>query len=278
MEHVSHRLANIGHLRIFVVAILALSLAEMLWRLYLARMGYDIKGALASLVIGIGNRFAGAFDALMLFGIYAAVGRFAPVHWSISDWRVWVVGFVLVEFMYYWSHRFSHAVRWMWATHAVHHTPEEITFLSAVRLGWTNFFSLNWLFRLPLILAGFDPRMIATWLVIDLHYQFFLHTESIRKLGPLEWVLNTPAHHRVHHASNEAYIDCNFGGMVIVFDRLFGTFREESENDRVRYGLAHPFGTQNPLVMVFGEWRRLFADMFKAGGWRGALKVALGKP
>jgi len=169
-------------------------------------------------------------------------------------------------------------MRWMWATHAVHHTPEEMTLLSSIRLGWTNLLSFGWMFYVPLVLAGFDPRLVFGLLALDLHYQFFLHTEAVGRLGPLEWVLNTPAHHRVHHASNPEYLDCNYGGMVIVFDRMFGTLREERADLPIRYGLAHPLGTKNPFVVSFGEWRRMFTDMLSTSSPRAALRIALGRP
>jgi len=115
-------------------------------------------------------------------------------------------------------------------------------------------------------------------LAFDLHYQFFLHTEAVGRLGPLEWVLNTPAHHRVHHGSNPAYLDCNYGGVLIVFDRLFGTLRKERADEPLSYGLAHPLGTLKPLHLVFVPWRQLFVDMRAAGNISGALRIALGRP
>ena len=115
-------------------------------------------------------------------------------------------------------------------------------------------------------------------LALDLRYQFFLHTESIGKLGPLEWVLNTPAHHRVHHGANQAYLDKNYGGMVIIFDRLFGTFAAERADQPIRYGLVHPMGSKNPFVLALGEWRRLFGDLFHAQSLPAAARIALGPP
>jgi len=183
-----------------------------------------------------------------------------------------------VEFVYYLYHRASHTVRWMWATHAVHHTPEQMTLLSALRLGWTNVLSLGWLFYVPLILCGLNPIMLSALLAFDLHYQFFLHTEAVGRLGPLEWVFNTPSHHRVHHGSNAAYLDCNYGGVLIVFDRLFGTLRMQQPNEPIRYGLAHPLGTLHPLKLVFGEWRRLLTDLRAAPSLFRAIRIAVGKP
>jgi sterol desaturase/sphingolipid hydroxylase (fatty acid hydroxylase superfamily) len=260
-----------------LAAMLLLVLAEAAWR-HFGRRGYDVHEAAASLGVAAGNLVAGAMGAVVVGMAYAAVSRLAPVHWPLDDWRSWLAGFVLVEFAYYWFHRCSHAVRWLWANHAVHHTPEQMTLPSALRLGWTNLFSLGWLFYLPLALAGLDPRMIAALLAFDLHYQFFLHTEAVGRLGPLEWVLNTPAHHRVHHASNAAYLDCNFGGVLIVFDRLFGTLVAERADEPIRYGLAHPLGTRHPWRIAFGEWRRLLAALRGATDLRTALRVALGRP
>lgn len=262
----------------FALAMLALVLIEWLWRTHVARKGYDARGAWASVGVGLGNMVTGGLAAVVLSGVFATVSRWAPVHWPMRDWRVWLVAFVAVEFAYYWFHRFSHTVHWLWATHAVHHTPEEMTLLSAIRLGWTNLLSFGWLFYMPLLLLGLDPRMVFLLLAFDLHFQFFLHTEAVGRLGPLEWVFNTPAHHRVHHASNPDYIDCNYGGVLIVFDRLFGTLRIERPEAPVRYGLAHPLGTHHPLKIAFGQWRRLLDRMRHAGSVGGALKIALGRP
>jgi len=267
-----------GHTsHIFLISVLGLVLAEWLWREGAAK-DYNWRGAGASVLVGIGNAITGALSALLIGGVFAATYRFAPVHWSMHDWRVWLVGFFAVEFVYYLYHRASHTVRWMWATHAVHHTPEQMTLLSALRLGWTNVLSLGWLFYVPLILCGLNPIMLSALLAFDLHYQFFLHTEAVGRLGPLEWVFNTPSHHRVHHGSNAAYLDCNYGGVLIVFDRLFGTLRMQQPNEPIRYGLAHPLGTLHPLKLVFGEWRRLLTDLRAAPSLFRAIRIAVGKP
>ncbi len=266
------------HLPRGLLAVMLLAaLTEIGWRL-LSRRGYDIKEMGATLGVAAGNILTGLLTAAAVGAIYAFVWRFAPVRWPLGDWRAWAVGFVAVEFAYYWFHRASHEVRWMWATHAVHHSPEELTFLSSLRLGWTNLFSGGWLFHLPLILAGFDPRLVLTLLAFNLHYQFFLHTEAIGKLGPLEWLLNTPSHHRVHHGSNAIYLDRNYGGVVIVFDRLFGTFAAVQADEPVRYGLARRSGSRNPMILATAEWRRLFAATSRAHDLKTAFRVALGPP
>jgi sterol desaturase/sphingolipid hydroxylase (fatty acid hydroxylase superfamily) len=268
---------RIGRSPIFLLLMMFFVLGEWLWRERTVR-GYDLRGAGASLLVGIGNIVSGGLSALVLGGVFATAYRLAPVHWPMRDWRVWLIAFFAVEFAYYVYHRCSHTVRWMWATHAVHHTPEQMTLLSAFRLGWTNVLSCGWLFYLPLIVAGLNPTMVFALLAFDLHFQFFLHTEAVGKLGPLEWVFNTPSHHRVHHGSNAAYLDCNYGGVLIVFDRMFGTLRMEQADESIRYGLANPLETLHPLKLVFGEWRRLLTDLRAAPGLFGALRIALGKP
>ncbi|WP_304175417.1 sterol desaturase family protein, partial [Phenylobacterium aquaticum] len=135
-----------------------------------------------------------------------------------------------------------------------------------------------WAVYLPLVLAGFDPRLVLGLLAFNLHYQFFLHTEMVGPLGPLEWVLNTPCHHRVHHACNSRYLDRNYGGVLIVFDRLFGTFAALSPEEPLRYGLVHPVGSRNPIAVAFSEWRRLFADLLAARSFKAALRAAFGRP
>ena len=269
---------SIGRSHGFFAVMAVFVLLEWFWRRRIARIGYDGTDAWISVVIAVGNVLAGAASALVIGKVYFEAARFAPVHWSMHSVWTWVIGFVLVEFAYYWFHRCSHEVRWMWANHAVHHSPQEMTLLSAIRLGWTHLLSFGWLFYLPLVLAGFDPRMIVLLLAADLHFQFFLHTEAVGKLGPLEWVFNTPSHHRVHHASNQAYLDCNYGGVLIIFDRMFGTLRKERSDEPIRYGLTHPLETSHPVAVALGEWRRLLADMRTSGSVRRAIALALGKP
>lgn len=262
----------------FALTALAFIFGEALWRTRVAKRGYNAEMALASFGVAVGNIMSGALYATVLAGVFRGGAQLAPVHWRLNDWRAWLACFVLVEFVYYWIHRLSHEVRWLWATHAVHHSSEEMTFMSAIRLGWTNLFSGGWLLYLPLVLSGFDPRMVFGLLAFNLHYQFFLHTEAFGRWGPLEWLLNTPAHHRVHHASNTVYLDCNYGGVLIVFDRLFGTFVAEQPDEPIRYGLVHRLGTNNPFAIAFGEWRRLFADIFRAPSLTDALRIAFGRP
>ncbi|MBN8815252.1 MAG: SDR family NAD(P)-dependent oxidoreductase [Sphingomonas sp.] len=235
--------------------------------------------ALTTLGLVAGNVPAAAINGLILGGLYALAWKVAPIHLPADDWKVWALGFVAVEFAYYWFHRASHRIRWLWATHAVHHSAEQMTLLSSLRLGWTNLLSAGWIFYLPLILVGFDPRLVVVLLAFNLRYQFFLHTEARISLGSLEWLLNSPSHHHcVHHGRNDAYLDRNYGGVLIVFDRLFGTFRAEREEDPVEFGLKDRPPVTNPFKLVWREWSDVFGAMRTAGNVRGAIGVAISPP
>jgi sterol desaturase/sphingolipid hydroxylase (fatty acid hydroxylase superfamily) len=160
----------------------------------------------------------------------------------------------------------------------VHHSPEHIHLASAIRLGGTELLSGNWLFYLPLYLLGLNPVAVAGMLAVNLFYQFWLHTDLVGRLGPLEWVFNTPSHHRVHHASNSEYLDRNYGGILIIYDRLFGTFAREQTGGKINYGLAHPVGSPNPLKIMFHEWNAMARDLVGARSWRDGLKQLFGRP
>jgi len=185
---------------------------------------------------------------------------------------------VAVELAYYIFHRASHRVRWLWASHSVHHSAEQMTLLSSFRLGWTNLLSAGWIFYLPLILLGFDPRLVVGLLVFDLHFQFFLHTEARISFGPLEWLFNSPSHHRVHHGTNAAYIDRNYGGVLIIFDRMFGSFAAERADDPVRYGLVGREAEPNPVKLAFREWRDIGLELKAAQSWNAVANAMFSPP
>lgn len=259
----------------FLVLVIAVAGWEYLWRKRSGR-GYDL-GALGGT---IGTAIGQFITKALMAGVVAAglmlAYQFAPVKFAVDDWRTWALGFLAVEFCYYWQHRFSHTIRWFWASHATHHSPNEFTLPAALRLSWTSTLSGGWVFFIPAALCGLHPLVIATLLTLSLQYQYFLHTEAVRKLGPLEWIFNTPSHHRVHHGSNPEYIDKNYGGVLIIFDRLFGTFAEERAP--VVYGLTKPLHSNNPFVIVFHEWIALFKDVAASRSLGQMLTAAFGKP
>ncbi|CAB3768300.1 hypothetical protein LMG29542_05833 [Paraburkholderia humisilvae] len=182
-----------------------------------------------------------------------------------------IVVFLAQEFCYYWYHRTSHRMRLMWATHAVHHSPNQLTLGTAYRLGWTTKLSGSALFFAPMVWLGVRPEIVMMTLAINLWYQFWIHNTWTPKLGWLEYVINTPSAHRVHHASNLDYLDANYGGTLILFDRLFGTYVAERSDLPCRYGLVTPTRTRNPLVVEFEHWVTLVRDVVHAKSARIAL-------
>lgn len=190
----------------------------------------------------------------------------------------WLVLIVLQDFCYYWMHRADHRVRWLWATHSVHHSPETLNLSAAFRLGWTTRLSAAPIFFAPLVLLGFAPQVVAAALAANLSYQFWLHAAWLPKLGPLEWFLNTPTHHRVHHASNPEYLDANFGGVFIVFDRWFGTFAAEDPRIEIRYGLVDRIESDNPITIGLNEWRKIARDIARSRSLEEVVRAAFGPP
>ena len=166
----------------------------------------------------------------------------------------------------------------MWATHSTHHSPNEMTLSAAYRLGWMPFLSFSWVFFLPLVILGFSPVAVFTMLTINLMYQFWLHTKLIGQLGLLEGILNTPSSHRVHHASNSMYLDKNYGGILIIFDRLFGTYAKEESGVEITYGLTHPNYSRNPLEVVFRVWRELLQKLINTRGLKNKLRIIFSPP
>jgi len=186
--------------------------------------------------------------------------------------------FVGQELCYYAYHRAAHRVGWFWATHCVHHSPNELTLAAALRLGWSGKLTGTTLFFAPLVWLGFPPLAVVATLGANLLYQFWLHAPWMPRLGPLEWILNTPTHHKVHHGSNPEYLDCNYGGVLIVFDRLFGTFVDLRDDLPPRYGLTVPLRTHNPLRIALHGWAELARELRAARGGVAVLRVLFGPP
>jgi sterol desaturase/sphingolipid hydroxylase (fatty acid hydroxylase superfamily) len=238
---------------------------------------HDLKETTTSIVTALGNQIVRpATSFLVAFPLYLAYQhRLFEIPITIVTL---VILFVLVDFAEYWFHRAAHRVRFMWASHSVHHSTTRFNLTAAVRLPWTGALSGAVLFFLPLTLVGFHPLAVTAMALLNLIYQFFLHTEHAPRLGPLEWVLNTPAHHRVHHASNESCLDKNFSGVFIIWDRLFGTFAEAPQDEKLRFGLVSPLPSQSLLTVNFHEWRKLLRDTWRARGLKARLRVLVGAP
>ncbi|MDQ0393092.1 sterol desaturase family protein [Labrys monachus] len=255
------------HLLVVVTALAFMALEYALGRLA-QHDTHDLGESAASLAVAAGQTLMRGIEAVLVAMPFAFVHAHRLLDFDQTGPLALLGLFVGSEFLYYWHHRAAHRIRWLWATHSVHHSATRLNLTAAVRLGWTGNISGNFLFFLPLVWIGFHPFAVVAMLGVNLFYQFFIHTEFGPKLGPLEWILNTPAHHRVHHASNAACLDKNYGGILIVFDRLFGTFVEAPEGQRLRYGLAGGTPTLNPMRIALGEWAAMIRDLRAAAGWK----------
>ena len=254
-----------------------LVLIEMIWAAKRRREAYEPRDTLVSLAFGLGSTVSGLLvgGAFLALYLYLWEFRLFDIGWA---WWAWVACFVLDDFKYYWVHRFGHRVRWFWASHVNHHSSQHYNLSTALRQTWTGFLTLGFLFALPLVLLGFHPAMIAICGGFNLIYQFWIHTEAIGRMPRwFEAVMNTPSHHRVHHATNPRYLDRNYAGVFIVWDKLFGTFEPEVDDEKIRYGIVKQLGSFNLLWAVFHEWIGIAQDMWRAP-WKHKLSYLLREP
>ena len=240
-----------NYIALSVPVFFVLILAELLWSLHKGLKLYRINDSIANISCGIGQQLTDIVFKSILFFAYVYCYEHFRLFTIPQTWYSWILLFLGVDFCYYWFHRLSHEVNAIWATHVVHHQSEEYNLSVALRQSWFQGFFSN-LFYIPLAFLGFAPLWTVTVIAFNTLYQFWIHTEAIRNLGPLEYVLNTPSHHRVHHGSNPQYIDKNHGGSLIIWDRLFGTFAPEKE--KVRYGITIPLNSWNPLWANLHYW------------------------
>ncbi|MEL7188915.1 MAG: sterol desaturase family protein [Pseudomonadota bacterium] len=262
---------------LFVVAILA----EMIWSRQRNPEAYEPTDTLVSLTFGLGSTIAGALFGGFALSIFIAAYEyrlfdFGEEWWAV--WWAWPLAFVLDDLKYYWVHRAGHRIRWMWAAHVNHHSSQHYNLSTALRQTWTGSFTFGLLFALPLVFAGFHPAMLAFVGGFNLVYQFWIHTEAINKMPRwFEAVMNTPSHHRVHHATNPRYLDRNYAGVFIVWDKMFGTFEPERDDETIRYGIIKQLGSFNLLWSVFHEWIGMLGDIWHAP-WRYKLSYLLREP
>jgi sterol desaturase/sphingolipid hydroxylase (fatty acid hydroxylase superfamily) len=226
----------------------------------------DAGEAVRNFMLGAGYQITELlFAGLVAFPVYA----FAYHHRLLDIELSWASGallWVLTDFCFYWFHRASHRVRWFWCAHVTHHSSERMNFSTAMRQNATNIFNGGWLFYVPLAFIGFNPVWIGVCYALSLVYQFFIHTTLVGRLHPaIEYLFNTPNHHRVHHASNPGYIDTNYGGVFIVFDRWFGTFAAERAGQPIRYGITRPVHTTSLIVSWTHEYVDMLRDMLQPG-------------
>jgi sterol desaturase/sphingolipid hydroxylase (fatty acid hydroxylase superfamily) len=254
-----------------VPGFIALVLAEMIVARIKDRTRYEPKDTLVSLALGLGSTVAGALSVGLVFALSLWVWQFRLFDIGYA-WYWFVLAFVLDDLFYYVFHRSAHRVRWFWASHVIHHSSQHYNLSTALRQTWTGFVSLGFVFRLPLLLIGFPPAMLVFVAGLNLIYQFWIHTETIDRMPRwFEAVMNTPSHHRVHHATNPRYLDTNYAGVFIVWDRLFGTFEPERADDRPRYGIVKNLGSFNLLWAATHEWIGIAQDVWRAPGLRAKL-------
>lgn len=234
------------------------------------------------------RRWKDTFANLLIFAmhqllektLYGAIGVIClmPFHWltpldiPLNIWT-WAAGLLAADFTYYWMHRLEHEYRILWASHSVHHSSEDYNLSIAMRLSIVESL-FEWIFLLPMILIGFSPFQAIVCLILVAQYQTWIHTEKIRKLGILDEIFNTPSVHRVHHGSNKKYLDKNYGGILILWDKLFGTFQREEEE--VIYGLTRNINTNNPISINFIEYGNIYKDIKKCRSWKDRLRIVFG--
>ena len=227
----------------------------MIWSWRNNKKAYNLKDTAANLGVFAGYQLTKVLLFGLQYSLLSFISTYAIFHFEHSA-TVFILTFIVVDFVYYWYHRFSHKVKFLWAFHLIHHSSIFFNLTVAYRLNWLNSL-LSPFILVPLVLLGFPFEYILLGFALNLVYQFFLHTEAVRKLGWLEGILATPSAHRVHHGSNDEYIDKNFGGILMVWDRIFGTY--EPENEKAIYGTTDGFISNNPLVLNF----KGFVDYFK---------------
>jgi sterol desaturase/sphingolipid hydroxylase (fatty acid hydroxylase superfamily) len=262
-----------------VPGFILLVIVEMLFVRFTGRGRFEVRDTWASLMMGLGSTIVGAAFALVFVGFARAIQPYALFHiaWSVP---AAVACFVLDDMRYYWWHRASHRVRWLWADHVNHHSSQHYNLSTALRQPWFGVFALpGLLFLAPLVLLGFPLEMIVFVHGLNLVYQFWIHTETIGRLPRwFEAVMNTPSHHRVHHATNARYLDANYAGVLIVWDRMFGTFVAERADDKPRYGIVGNIASYNPLRIALHGWVALVHDLFRARSPREFLAYLLAPP
>ena len=259
--------------------VLMIALAEGIWLSRSRPEGYDWKAWGCSLADVAGRR-------VLLLIPYTLTAPYLAWAWehrlftlALDNIGSFLLLFIGLEFFYYWYHRTSHTARWFWASHSVHHSANQLTLASAYRLGWFSRMTGATVFFIPLVLLGFTPTVVLTALLLNLLYQFWLHADWIPRLGWLEGIFNTPSNHRVHHARNPEYLDANYGGVLVVFDRLFGTYIAERADVPCDYGTVTPaVSSRNPFVLNFAPWAALYKDLRSARSLHEVWMYTFGPP
>ncbi len=254
---------------LFIVAMLV----ELGYGIAKKRNTYRLSDSVSSLFLGTLSQ-ARRFVTLGVGGYvyYLVTEYFSLPLMDASHWWTWVLAMVLYDFCYYWLHRLGHERTILWAAHVAHHQSEDYNLTTALRQTSTGFL-LGWVFYLPMYFLGIPAEVVVTVGSLNLIYQFWVHTEHVPKLGWYEWIFVTPSNHRVHHAQNDVYVDRNYGGLFIIWDRLFGTFQEELDDERPVYGIRGPLRSWNPVLALTHIYTDMAHDSWHARDWRDKLRV-----
>ncbi len=268
-----------GELLLYATPAFVVLLAVEFWSYRVAAdehlVGYEMRDTRTSVAMGAGSLAVNTVWKVVVVLVYAGLYELTPLRMPVDEWWTYVILFFADDVSYYWFHRIHHEVRVLWASHVVHHSSQHYNFSTALRQTWTPMGALP--FWAWLAVLGFPPWMIFTQQAISIIYQFWVHTERIGRLpAPIEFVFNTPSHHRVHHGSNDLYLDRNYGGTLIIWDRLFGTFQGETE--RPKYGLTQNIETFKPTRVAFHEYAAIAGDVRGAANWRQRLGYLFRRP
>lgn len=250
---------------------------EYLYGLAVGKQTYRFSDTINSLSLGVISRLVELLKLSFSAVVFSVLVSIAGIeHWSMGSWWSWVFAFVAYDFCYYWKHRFGHESRLFWASHVAHHQSEEFNLSTALRQTGTDY--IGFIFYIPLYLVGVPAEVVITVGSLNLIYQFWVHTEHIRRLGPLEWLFVTPSNHRVHHARNPDYLDKNYGGVFILWDRLFGTFQAEKEQEPCVYGITTGLHSWNPIWANCHFWWETAKLCYRTRRWRDKILVWLKGP
>ena len=261
-----------------VPAFFILIFIELIYGLASGKSNYRLNDTFTSISLGLISRYI----PLLGLGIQGAAFAYVAQYYNLklfspsSVW-VWVFAFFLYDFCYYWMHRLHHEVKVLWATHVVHHHGEEFNLSTALRQTSTGFL-WKWIFYLPIFIVGIPPEIFVTVAGVNLVYQFWVHTEHIPKLGWYEYIFVSPSNHRIHHAQNKHYVDANYGGVFILWDRLFGTYKEELEELKPIYGTAKPLKSWNPFKANLDIFREMLVDSTRTKSFKDKIKVWFSRP
>ncbi|MEO6001290.1 MAG: sterol desaturase family protein [Chitinophagaceae bacterium] len=257
----------------FVVLIVA----EAIFAAIQKNATYEWKDTFSSISLGLGNVLTSLISKAAIFALFMFVYKYRLFELDASKAWIWILAFFADDFSYYWFHRTSHHVGWFWASHVVHHSSQKYNLAAALRQTWTGNITGAFIFWIWMPLVGFHPIVVMSMQAISLIYQFWIHTEAINRLPRvIEFIFNTPSHHRVHHATNLKYLDKNHAGVLIIWDRLFKTFIIEDE--RAIYGLTKNIGSFNPVVVAFTTWQLLFKKAAASGSFKNAVGYFIHPP